>query len=34
MRSKQIVDADRPGIVKFLVHFVVPVNIYGKSALI
>ncbi len=30
MRSKQIVDSDRPGIVKFLVHFMVPVNIHGK----
>ena len=30
MRSKQIVYADRPGIVKFLVYFMVPVYIQGK----
>ena len=30
MRSKQIVYSDRPGIMKFLMHFMVPVNIHRK----
>ena len=30
MGSKQIVDPDRPGIVKLLMHFMISVNIHGK----